>query len=147
MLYTEQTAKAMALAYKAHHGQLDKGGMPYINHPLHVAESMLTESETVAALLHDVVEDSILTVDDLRKRGFPNDAVEAVRLLTKVSGQNYEDYIRAVKANAIARRVKIADLRHNMDLSRIGMTEANATPSARARREKYAHSLEYLLKD
>lgn len=144
MIYTEKTMKAMRLAYDVHHGHLDKGGMPYINHPLHVAEDMRTESETIAALLHDVVEDGDVTFGDLLREGFPPEAVDAVRALTKADGVPYDAYIRGVKQNPIARRVKIADLRHNMDLSRIGMTEETATPSARARREKYIHSCDYL---
>lgn len=144
MIYTDKTMKAMRLAYDVHHGQLDKGGAPYINHPLHVAESMQTEDETVAALLHDVAEDGNITFGDLLREGFSAESVDAVRLLTKTGGADYESYIRSIKANPIARRVKIADLQHNMDLSRIGMTEETATPSARARREKYLHSYDYL---
>lgn len=147
MIYTALTMKAMRVAYDAHHGQLDKGGAPYISHPLHVAESMTDESATIAALLHDVVEDTYLTCEDLLREGFPKDAVEAVRLLTKNDSVPYDEYVRRVKENPIARRVKISDLRHNMDLSRIGMTEETMTGSVRARREKYAHSLEYLLND
>lgn len=144
MIYTEQTMKAMRIAYDAHHGQLDKGGAPYINHPFHVAESMRTEDETVAALLHDIVEDTPVTFDDLLRAGFSAAAVDAVRLLTKSDDADYDAYIRAIKENPIARRVKISDLRHNMTLSRIGMTESTMTPSVRARREKYQHSYDFL---
>lgn len=144
MIYTEKTMKAMRLAYKVHHGQLDKGGMPYINHPLHVAESMRTEDETVAALLHDVVEDGDVTLPELLREGFSPESVEAVRLLTKTDDTDYDAYIRSIKDNPIARRVKVADLQHNMNLSRIGMTEENMTPPVRARREKYLHSYDYL---
>lgn len=144
MIYTEQTMKAMRVAYDVHHGQLDKGGAPYINHPLHVAESMRTEDETIAALLHDVVEDGDITLNDLRHEGFSSESIEAVRLLTKCDGTDYETYIQNIKANPIARRVKIADLQHNMDLSRIGMTEETMTPAVRVRREKYLHSYDVL---
>ena len=144
MIYTEQTMKAMRIAYDAHHGQSDKGGAPYINHPFHVAESMRTEDETIAALLHDVVEDTPLTCDDLLREGFSPAAVDAVRLLTKSDDTDYDVYIRAIRENPIARRVKISDLTHNMDLSRIGMTEETMTPSVRARREKYQHSYDFL---
>ncbi len=144
MLYTEATMKAMCLAYNAHHGQLDKGGAPYINHPFHVAESMHTESETVAALLHDVVEDTPITLSDLKKEGFPAEAIEAVRLLTKQDGIPYDVYIQRVKENPIARAVKIADIQHNMDLSRVGFTEATAPDHYLTRRKKYARALETL---
>lgn len=144
MIYTEQTTRAMRVAYQAHHGQTDKSGAPYIHHPLHLAESMTTEAETVAALLHDVVEDTPTTCADLLAEGFSPEAVEAVRLLTHTDDVSYDDYIRAIRQNPIARRVKIADLTHNMDLTRLGMTEAAMTDKVRARREKYAHSLAYL---
>lgn len=144
MIYTDKTMKAMRVAYDAHHGQLDKGGAPYINHPLHVAESMTTEAETIAALLHDVVEDTDITFDDLLEMGFPVESVDAVRVLTKTDDADYEAYVRNIRENPIARRVKIADIRHNMDLSRIGMTEETMTDSVRTRREKYQKSYDYL---
>ena len=145
MIYTKQTTKALRFAYDAHHGQMDKSGAPYINHPLHVAESMTNEAETIAALLHDVVEDTPFTCEDLLNEGFDPAAVEAVRLLTKSDDVSYDDYICAIRENPIARRVKIEDLQHNMDLSRLGMTEETMSDAVRIRREKYAHSLAYLL--
>lgn len=144
MIYTENTVRAMRLAYRAHHGQTDKSGAPYIHHPLHLAEQMTGESETIAALLHDAVEDGGTTFDELRSQGFPEDAVQAVDALTHRPGVPYADYIRMVAENPIARSVKLADLAHNMDLSRLGMTEETMTAAARARMEKYAAAVRTL---
>lgn len=111
--------KALALAKAAHAGQFDKGGHPYIYHPMAVAEMVESEEEKTVALLHDIVEDTATTFDDLRKQGFPDHIVEAVQALTKVTGIAYEDYLEIVKQNKLALTVKIADMTHNSDLSRI----------------------------
>lgn len=132
MIYTELTIRAMNLAYNAHHGQFDKGGVPYIFHPIHLAESMDDEISTCVALLHDTVEDTAVTLDDL-SREFPAEVVSAVRLLTHREGVDYFDYVRAIKQNPIAVRVKLADLAHNGDPKRI----CNQGNQER-RREKYA---------
>ena len=122
MVYTELTKKAMNIAYEAHHGQYDKGGFPYINHPLHLAEQMDTEEECVVALLHDVVEDTNVKMEELDKI-FPKEVMDAVKLLTHDSSIEYMDYIRKIKTNDIATKVKLADLKHNYDKSRLlGMT-------------------------
>ena len=118
MIYTELTKKAMQIAYDAHHGQLDKGGAPYIFHPFHLAEQMTTEYACCAALLHDTVEDTDVTLDDLRAAGMPPAVVFAVQLLTHDPAVDYFDYVRAIKPNAIAKAVKLADLAHNSDVSR-----------------------------
>ena len=118
MIYTELTIKAMNLAYHAHHGQFDKGGVPYIFHPIHLAESMDDEISTCVALLHDTVEDTAVTLEDLSKE-FPAEVVNAVRLLTHSEDVDYFDYVRAIKQNPIAVKVKLADLRHNGDPKRI----------------------------
>ena len=118
MIYTELTMKAMNLAYNAHHGQFDKGGVAYIFHPIHLAESMDDEVSTCVALLHDTVEDTDVTLEQLA-REFPREVVEAVRLMTHPEGVDYFDYIRAIKENPIAARVKLADLAHNSDPTRI----------------------------
>lgn len=117
MIYTELTKKAMNIAYEAHHKQKDKGGFPYINHPLHIAEQMDDEYSTCVALLHDVVEDSNITCTDLSKI-FPYDVINAVNLLTRRNGELYADYIGRIKKNPIATKVKLADLAHNMDRTR-----------------------------
>ena len=132
MIYTELTIKAMNLAYHAHHGQFDKGGVPYIFHPIHLAESMDDEISTCVALLHDTVEDTAVTLEDLSKE-FPAEVVNAVRLLTHGEDVDYFDYVRAIKQDPIAVKVKLADLRHNGDPKRI----CNQGNQER-RREKYA---------
>lgn len=119
MIYTQMTKKAMLFAYNAHSGQFDKSGIPYIMHPFHVAESMRDEDSTTVALLHDIVEDTKYTKEDLINAGFPNYIVDAVVTLSRKSNESYMDYIRRVKRNNIAKVVKLADLEHNSDLSRI----------------------------
>lgn len=117
MIYTPLTKKAMRLAYRAHQGQLDYNGVPYIFHPIHLAESMDDEISCCVALLHDTVEDTFITLEDL-KAEFPAEVVEAVKLLTHEDSVDYFDYVRAIKDNPIARKVKLADLAHNSDQSR-----------------------------
>ncbi len=140
MLYTTQTRKAMQLAYLAHHGQSDRSGVPYIFHPLHLAEQMQTEDEIVAALLHDVVEDTSVSFSDLDQAGFSPEVIEAVRLLTHKKGVDYFDYINALKQNPIARSVKLADLKHNSDLARL----KDHSEKTRERLEKYAAAIKLL---
>ena len=118
MIYTELTIKAMNLAYSAHHGQYDKGGVPYIFHPIHLAEQMDDEISTCVALLHDTVEDTAVTLEQLAAE-FPKEVVDAVALLTHADGVEYFDYVRAIKANPVAVQVKLADLSHNGDPKRI----------------------------
>lgn len=132
MIYTELTIRAMNLAYEAHHGQLDKGGVPYIFHPIHLAEQMDDEISTCVALLHDTVEDTDVTLEALAAL-FPREVVEAVDLLTHREDVEYFDYVRAVRTNPVAAKVKLADLRHNGDPRRT----ANGG-NAEKRREKYA---------
>ncbi len=117
MVYTPLTNKAMKFAYEAHHGQLDYNGIPYIFHPIHLAEQMDEEISCCTALLHDVVEDTNVTLADL-VQAFPPDVVEAVKLLTHDDGTDYFDYVRAIKTNPIAIKVKLADLAHNSDQTR-----------------------------
>ena len=136
MIYTELTIKAMNLAYNAHHGQFDKGGVPYIFHPIHLAEQMDDEVSTCAALLHDTVEDTAVTLEELAEI-FPREIVEAVDLLTHRDGVEYFDYVRAIKANPVAVKVKLADLAHNGDPKRIcnqGNQERRRIKYAAARR-------------
>ena len=119
MVYTPLTKKAMVIAYHAHHGHLDIAGLPYIFHPFHLAEQMQTEEQTATALLHDVVEDAGVTIEQLRAQGISEPVLEAVRLLTHLGGVEYMDYVAALKPNPIAKAVKLADLAHNSDLSRL----------------------------
>lgn len=139
--YTPLTKKALALCYDAHRGQRDKGGLPYVFHPLHLAEQLETEEEICAALLHDVVEDSPYTIEDLRREGFPESVLEALRLLTRSPGEDYFDYVARLRENPIARRVKAADLRHNADLARLN----EVTGRDRERAAKYRRAMELLL--
>ena len=117
MIYTPLTNEAMRIAYKAHHGQLDYNGIPYIFHPMHLAEQMDDEISCCVALLHDTVEDTDVTLEDL-KAVFPPEVTDAVALLTHAEDADYFDYVRAIKANPTARKVKLADLAHNSDQSR-----------------------------
>lgn len=134
--------RAVEIAAKAHEGQKDKGGNPYISHPLAVAQSVDTTELKIVAVLHDVLEDSSITAQDLLAEGFSQDLVEAVCVLThnKSDPLSYEDYICLVRQNPIARVVKIADIHHNLDLSRIP-----APSECDYRRcEKYKRALDYL---
>lgn len=111
---------AISLAVEAHAGQKDKAGKPYILHPLRLMLQMETESEMITAALHDVVEDSDTSMEQLRELGFPPAVLEALQLLTHDSENvPYEAYVAAIKENQIARRVKLADLAHNMDVRRL----------------------------
>ena len=140
MIYTENTNKALRLAYEAHAGQFDKSGVPYVFHPLHLAEQMEDEESIIAALLHDVVEDTAYSLADLRAMGFPEKSLEAVALLTHDPAEPYLSYVARVKENPIARRVKLADLRHNSDLSRI----KKVTERDLERVEQYAAAIRLL---
>lgn len=132
---------AIAIANHSHAGQLDKAGKPYISHPLTVMAQMDTLEGKIVAVLHDAIEDSDLTIADLLRQGFPEFITDAIAAITKLDGELYEDYILRVKSNAIARKVKIADVTHNMDLSRI----ANPTEKDFQRLEKYKKILQELI--
>ena len=140
MIYTEITCRAMRLAYRAHEGQTDKGNIPYIFHPIHVAEQMEDELTTAAALLHDVVEDTPVTLEDLRAEGFPEEVIEAVSVMTRDLTVPYLDYIRAIKGNRIATIVKLADLQHNSDTSRLPVVDEEA----RSHVERYRKAISIL---
>ena len=140
--YTALTRKAMRICYAAHEGQVDKSGVPYVFHPLHLAEQMETEEEICTALLHDVVEDTKWTLAELEAEGFPASVLEAVRLLTREKDVPYMAYIERLSGNQIARKVKLADLEHNSDLTRlIEVTERDLR-----RQEKYFLAKEFLLR-
>ena len=140
MIYTPLTNKAMQIAYAAHHGQVDHGGIPYIFHPYHLAEQMTDEYTTCAALLHDVVEDTAVTLEELAAI-FPQEVVDAVALLTHAENVDYFDYVAAIKKNPIAKAVKLADLTHNSDRTRL----ENPNPTDLRRwEEKYSKAFEIL---
>ena len=140
MIYTDKTKKAMKLCYEAHKDQVDKSGLPYVFHPAHVAEQMTDEATTIVALLHDVVEDTDYTLEDLAAEGFGKDILEAVALMTHEDDVPYLDYVAKLKNNPIARAVKLADLAHNSDLSRIGEIDEET----RKRLEKYKKAIALL---
>ena len=139
MIYTPQTRKAMIIAYNAHYGQKDKSGLPYIHHPLHLAEQMSSEETCIVALLHDVVEDTDITFDNL-KNEFSDEIIKALELLTHDKSVDYFEYIKKLKSNPIAKIVKIADLRHNSDRSRLD----NPTENDLKRYVKYEKALKIL---
>lgn len=121
MIYTELTKKAMLIAYQAHKDMSDKNGIPYIFHPIHLAEQMDSEKAVIVALLHDVVEDTDWTMSGLEQEGFPKDVIDALNLLTHNDEIEYLEYIRQINqsSNPYAKAVKLADLKHNSDLSRL----------------------------
>ena len=121
MIYTDLTKKALKLCFEAHKDQIDKSGLPYVFHPFHLAEQMTDEATTVVALLHDVVEDTPYTLDDLREMGFPQEVTDAIFLMTYDKTVPYMDYVAKIKENAFARAVKLADLQHNSDLGRLNI--------------------------
>ena len=140
MIYTEQTKKALKLCFQAHRDQVDKSGMPYVFHPFHLAEQMTDEATTVTALLHDVVEDTDFTLSDLRAMGFPAAAVDAVAMMTHDPKVPYLEYVAKIRTNPVARAVKLADLRHNSDLSRLDTVDEKALE----RVEKYKKAIRLL---
>ena len=140
MIYTELTKKAMKLCFAAHKDQVDKSGIPYVFHPFHLAEQMQDEYTTVAALLHDVVEDTPYAFEDLRQMGFPEEVLEALTLLTHDDGTPYLEYVASLKGNPIARAVKLADLQHNSDLTRLDVVDDRAYK----RVEKYRKAIALL---
>ena len=131
---------ALSIAKKAHKGQYDKAGVDYIEHPLFVASLVDTQEEKAVVLLHDVLEDSPYTAEELILAGLPETVVSAVQILTKKKGQDYQQYLELVKSSPIARRVKLADLKHNSDLSRL----ATVTEKDLERLEKYKKAIDYL---
>lgn len=111
--------KAIGIAVKAHAGQVDKGGEPYILHPLRLMMKFTKDTERSVAVLHDVVEDSDITLEDLRNHGVPAVVVEAVDSLTKRDGETYEEFVVRVSLNKLASKIKIEDLKDNLDLTRM----------------------------
>lgn len=141
MIYTQNTRKAMKIAFDAHNGQMDKSGIPYIYHPIHLAEQMETEEECIVALLHDTVEDTNVTFEQLEKE-FSNTVIQALKLLTHDKTIEYMDYIKNLKDNPIARKVKLADLHHNSDETRLEYLKEKD----RKRNQKYRKAIEILSK-
>lgn len=140
MIYTDMTRKAMKLAFAVHKEQVDKTGVPYIYHPIHLAEQMPDENTVCVALLHDVVEDGEVTLEDLEREGFPREVVTAIGLLTHGDDVPYMEYVAKIKADPLARAVKLADLSHNSDLTRL----PRVTKRDRERTKKYKAAIELL---
>lgn len=141
MIYSPMVNKAINIMFEAHKNQKDKSGIPYVFHPFHLAEQMTNEDATIVALLHDTIEDTDITEEYLRKQGFKPEIIDAVVLLTRKKDENYFDYINRVKGNSIAREVKIADLKHNSDLTRL----ERINESDKKRANKYKKALNSLL--
>lgn len=131
---------ALSIATEAHRGQFDKAGIDYIEHPIFVASQVDSEEEKAVALLHDVIEDSSVTAEELLNAGLPETVVTAVQILSKKKGQDYQTYLKTVKSNPLARAVKLADLKHNSDLSRL----ETITDKDLERLEKYKSAIDYL---
>lgn len=140
MIYTNFTRLAMKIAFETHKDQVDKAGVPYIYHPIHLAEQMNDENTIIVALLHDVVEDGSLTFEDLLELGFLVEVVDALRLLSHDENEDYFVYIKKISENEIATIVKIADLKHNSDLTRFEKRDEKSL----LRIKKYQQSLDYL---
>ena len=130
----------MNLCFEKHKNQVDKSGIPYPFHPFHVAESMTDEYSTCVALLHDIIEDTDTTAKDLSDMGFPNEIVEAVQLMSHDSSVDYFEYVRGLKSNALCKAVKLSDLKHNSDLTRLSVV----TEFALKRNEKYMKAIAIL---
>lgn len=133
--------KAIGLMFEAQKDQLDRGGLPYVFHPFHLAEQMKDESTTVVALLHDVVEDTDCCIEDIEAMGFGTNICDALRLLTHDKSVPYMDYVRRIKENPIAATVKLADLRHNSDMSRLNSVDEED----QERVEKYREAIRILM--
>lgn len=147
MLYTPLIRKAMQIAYQVHHGQFDRSGTPYVFHPFYVAELVSEvaneEIPVCTALLHDVLEDTDFTLEQL-EREFPKEVTEAVMLLTHDTNTDYPDYVRRLKQNPTAALVKLMDIRHNMDESRLAGTDTVTEEQKTKWRKKYKGALEIL---
>ena len=143
MIYTKLTKKALLISVNAHKDQHDKSGMPYVYHPYEVASRMNDEYSTCTALLHDVVEDTDITLDDLSKEGFPREIIEALSCMTHDKSVPYDEYIKMIKTNPIATKVKLADLEHNSNPDRLD----NIDEKMQQRFEKYNKARAYLLSE
>ena len=118
MIYTKIINKALNIAYKAHHGQKDKGNVPYIFHPYHIAEKFNNETDICVAILHDVLEDTFVSKEELEGY-FPKEVIEPLVLLTRSTHDTYFEYIKNICSNPIAQKVKIEDIKHNLVFERI----------------------------
>ncbi len=143
MIYTEMTKKALRITFDAHKEQVDKAGLPYIFHPFHLAEQMDDEVSTCVALLHDVVEDTDITFENLLQYGISQEVIDILKLLTHDTDIPYINYVQKIKDsdNLPAIAVKLADLRHNADLTRLSEIDDKAL----ARVDKYKSAIAILV--
>jgi (p)ppGpp synthase/HD superfamily hydrolase len=132
--------KSIGIAVEAHRGQRDRTGAPYILHPMQVMAAVDTDTEKIVAILHDVVEDTDWTFEKLAQEGFPQEIIEALKCVTKREGEPYDDFVRRSAGNEIARRVKLADLEHNMDARRL----TDVTEKDVERLKKYVQAWRFL---
>lgn len=135
--------KAISLAAEAHNGQKDKNGAPYILHPLRVMARVQSDTEKIAAVLHDTIEDTDYTIEKLREKGYSEQVLEAIDCLTKRDGEDYDEYLTRSMSNLIARKVKIADLEDNMDIRRFDVLKEEDLK----RLNKYLRAWKYLTKE
>lgn len=140
MIYTDMTKRAIKLMFDKQKDQVDKSGLPYVFHPFLVADKMDDEISTTVALLHDILEDTDVTIEKLHEMNFKKEVIEAVVILTHPENMSYEDYIKRVATNQISVKVKLADLQHNMNLSRL----KDITQNDKKRFQKYADCYNYL---
>jgi len=134
--------KAIKIALEAHFGQVDKGGKPYILHPLRLMMKFQNETEMIVAVLHDVIEDSDYSIDDLKKTGFPNEVTDALECLTKKNQEKYDDFILRIISNSLAKKIKIEDIKDNLDFTRL----TTIGEKDLVRITKYHRALKYLEK-
>ena len=134
--------QAITIAIKAHAGQVDKAGQPYVLHPLRLMLKFETEVEMIVAVMHDVIEDSEFTQDDLKKFGFSESIVEAIDCLSKRNGENYDDFVLRVSQNNLASKIKVEDIKDNLDITRLN----KITDKDLKRVEKYHRALKALSK-
>ena len=136
----ELLEKAVEIAVGAHHGQRDRYGAPYIAHPIRVMQRLETPDEKIVGILHDVVEDTNWSFEDLRGEGFPQPILDALDCVTKREGEAYEEFVRRSAGNRLATRVKLADLEDNMDLRRL----PDVTEQDLPRLQKYVRAWRFL---
>lgn len=148
MIYTELVKKAMEICLDAHRGQFDKGGYPYVFHPIHIAEQMDTEDEIIVALLHDVLEMSHYSIRDFMDAGFSTKVIHSLCVLTRFPEdpylKTYEEYIENIKGDAIATKVKLADLKHNLDTTRLHTAKLSDPNLYQSLMKRYRKAVELL---
>lgn len=150
MFYTPLINKALKICFEAHKAQVDKAGVPYVFHPIHLAEQFDSETRIVCALLHDVVEDWGKIYDkDFFAHNFPPHICKVLFLLTRRENQEYRQYIYELSKDDDAKAIKIADLKHNMDISRFGVDKewflTDYSKNLELVHTRYSPALEYLL--